>query len=94
MYKYLIEFVGTLVILTAMVLTEVDPIVMGLVYFSTFFMTQKLTNGYFNPLGPLMIMLLGRGEMMDMIYNVVAQVLAALSVWVLFNPVTTFIQEI
>ncbi len=94
MYKYLIEFVGTLVILTAMVITEVDPVIMGLVYFSTFFMTKNLSNGYFNPLGPLVIMLLGRGEMMDMIYNVVAQVLAALSVWVLFNPVTTFIEKI
>ena len=94
MYKYLIEYVGTLVILTAMILTEVEPIILGLVYFSVFFMTKGLSNGYFTPLGPLVIMLLGRGEMMDMIYNVVAQILAAVSVWILFKPITIFIEQI
>ncbi len=94
MYKYLIEYLGTLVIVTAMVVTEVEPIVMGLVYFSVFFMTEKITNGYFTPLGPLITMLLGRGEKIDMIYNVIAQVLATISVWILITPITTFIQDI
>ena len=92
--KYLIEYMGTLVVITSLVISEADPIVMGIIYFSVFWMTSGLTNGYFNPLGPLVILLLKRGEVQDMIYNLLSQIAAAVSVYVLIQPVTVFINQI
>jgi len=92
MYKYLIEYLGVLVIVTAKLLTEAEPIVMAIIYFSVFTMARGITSGYFTPFGPLSAYILGRGTLEDMSYNFLAQLLGALSSILIFKPVKAFIE--
>lgn len=92
MYKYLIEYMGSLVIVTAMLLTESDPIITALTYYAALWMGQGITNGYFNPLAPLVTLALQRGQMEDMIMNVGAQIAGALSAVLIIQPTTVFLK--
>jgi len=94
MYKYLIEYMGSLVIVTAMLLTQADPIITGLVYYAALWMSQGITNGYFNPLAPLATLALQRGEMEDMLMNVGAQIAGAISAALIFHPSTVLIEKL
>lgn len=92
MYKYLIEYLGVLIIISAKLLTNGEPIVMAIIYFSIFTMAKGVTSGYFTPFGPLSAYILGRGTIEDMSYNFLAQLLGALSAIMLFKPVKAFIE--
>lgn len=92
MYKYFIEAIGVCVIVTAKILTEANPAVMGIVYFATLWMTQGITTGFLTPFGPIAYYLLGRMSTQDAIYNLIAQVIGALSAVLLFKPISTFIE--
>lgn len=91
MNKYLIEYLGVLVIVTAKLITEADPMVMGIIYFSVFTMAGKITSGYFTPFGPLAMFILGRGSTQDMLYNLGAQLAGALSAISIFKPIKAYI---
>ena len=82
---------GVLVIVTAKLITEADPIVMGILYFSVFTMAGKITSGYFTPFGPLAAYMLGRGTVDDMLYNLGAQLAGALSAILMFKPIKAYI---
>lgn len=90
--KYIIEFLGVTVIVFSKLLTEANPLVMGVLYFSVFWMTQGITTGFFTPFGPYAAFLLGRGNYQDMMYNLIAQILGATSAILLFKPVKAYIQ--
>lgn len=92
MYKYFIEYLGVLVIVTAKLLTEADPVVMGIIYFSLFTMVKGISTGFLTPFGPLTAYILGRGDTQDMIYNLIAQFSAAVSAALLFKPIKTFLE--
>lgn len=92
MYKYFIEAIGVCVIVTAKILTEANPAVMGIVYFATLWMTQGITTGFLTPFGPIAYYLLGRMSTQDAMYNLVAQIIGALSAVLLFKPISTFVQ--
>lgn len=89
--KYIIEAIGTATILTAKLLTEASPVVMGLVYFSVFWMTRDITTGYFSPLGVLAIYSLDRTTAQDAIYNLASQLVGAIGAIVLFKPLKAYI---
>jgi glycerol uptake facilitator-like aquaporin len=89
--KYIIEYMGVLVIVTAKLLTEADPAVMAIVYFSIFWMAGKITSGYFTPFGPLAMYMLGRGALQDVVYNLIAQLTGAVSAILLFKPLKAYI---
>lgn len=91
MNKYLVEYVGVLVIVTAKLITEADPIVMAIIYFSVFTMAGKITSGFFTPFGPLAMYMLGRGNTQDMLYNLGAQLAGALSAILMFKPIKAYI---
>ena len=90
MNKYFIEYLGVLVIVTAKLLTEANPAVMGILYFSVFTMAGELTSGYFTPFGPLSAYMLGRGTVQDMMYNLGAQLAGALSAILMFKPIKAY----
>lgn len=90
MNKYFIEYLGVLVIVTAKLITEADPIVMAVIYFSVFTMAGKITSGYFTPFGPLAAYILGRGNVQDMLYNLGSQLAGALSAIMLFKPIKAY----
>jgi glycerol uptake facilitator-like aquaporin len=92
MNKYFIEYLGVLVIVTSKLITEADPIVMAIVYFSIFTLAGKITSGYFTPFGPLAAYMLGRGNVTDMLYNFIAQVFGAVSAILLFKPIKAYIE--
>lgn len=91
MYKYVIEYLGVLVIVTAKLLTEVNPIVMGLTYFSIYWMTTGITTGFFTVWGPISSYMLNRGTTQDIMYNLIAQFLGGISAIILFKPLKTYI---
>lgn len=90
MNKYLIEYVGVLVLITAKLLTNANPAVMAVIYFSLFTMAGEITSGYFTPFGPLAMYMLGRGTVQDVLYNLGSQVAGAVSAILLFKPVTAY----
>jgi hypothetical protein len=90
MNKYFIEYLGVLVIVTAKLITEADPMVMAVIYFSVFTMAGKITSGFFTPFGPLAAYLLGRGNVQDMLYNLGSQLAGALSAILLFKPIKAY----
>lgn len=92
MYKYLIEAIGVAVIVTAKLLTEANPVVMGLVYFATLWMTQGITTGFLTPFGPIAYYMLGRMTTQDAMYNLIAQIVGALSAVLLFRPIQTLVE--
>lgn len=92
MNKYLVEYVGVLVIVTAKLVTEADPMVMAIIYFSVFTMAGKITSGYFTPFGPLAMYMLKRGNTQDMIYNLGAQLAGAISAILMFKPIKAYIE--
>jgi hypothetical protein len=92
MNKYFIEYLGVLVIVTAKLITEADPMVMAIIYFSVFTMAGKITSGYFTPFGPLAMYLLGRGTTGDMLKNLAAQLAGAISAIFMFKPIKAYIE--
>lgn len=90
MNKYFIEYLGVLVIVTAKLITEADPFVMGIIYFSVFTMAGKITSGYFTPFGPLATYMLGRGTVQDMLYNLGSQLAGAVSAILMFKPIKAY----
>lgn len=90
MNKYLIEYLGVLVIVTAKLITEADPMVMAIIYFSVFTMAGKITSGFFTPFGPLAAYILGRGTVDDMLKNAASQIAGALSAILLFKPLKAY----
>lgn len=91
MNKYFIEYLGVLILITAKLLTEANPAVMGFIYFSLFTVAGKITSGYFTPFGPLAMYMLGRGTLEEMFYNLGSQVAGAVSAILLFKPIKTYI---
>jgi len=92
MYKYFIEAIGVAVIVTAKLLTEANPVVMGLVYFAAFTITKGISTGFLTPFGPLSAYILGRGNTQDIIYNLIAQFTGAVSAILLFKPISSFLE--
>lgn len=91
MNKYFIEYLGVVVIVTAKLLTEANPIVMAIVYFSVFTIARNITSGFFTPFGPLAMYMLGRGASDDMLKNLAAQIAGALSAILMFKPLKAYI---
>lgn len=91
MNKYFIEFMGTTTITFAKLLTEGDATVMAIVYFAMFTISKGITTGYFTPAGTLASFIVGRTTQQDFLYNLLAQICAALCVAVTFVPIKTYI---
>ncbi len=81
---------GTLVIVTAHLLTESNPAVLGIVYFATLFAADGNTTGFFNPFVPLSQYILSRGSTEDIIYTLLSQLFGGLSSILLFKPLKTY----
>lgn len=94
MYKYFIELLGTTTILYAKLLTEANPTVMGLVYFSVLTISHNITSGYFNPLSAFAGYALGRVPFEEMVYNILTQFIAMCLVIISFIPITTFMKRV
>lgn len=93
MRQYIVEYMGTLVVLTAKLVSDADPLVMGIVFFAVFNITRGISTGYFTPFIPVTGYLLGRMTIEESLYNILAQVLAGVSAVILFKPITVFMRD-
>lgn len=85
---------GVVTILYAKLLTEADPVIMAIVYFSMFSIAKGITTGYFTPAGSLAAWSIGRTETHDFIKNLIAQFLGVIAVSITFIPTKAYIDHI
>jgi len=89
MYRYFIEFLGTLVVLYTLLLTDRNPTVMGLVYFAVYTMSKE----NHNPLASIASWAVGRKPLRETLIDIGVQVLAMFFIIVTFLPVKTFMER-
>ena len=94
MYKYFIELLGVVTVLYAKLLTEANPVVMAIVYFSMFTIAQGITTGYFNPLSAFAGYALGRVPFNEMVLNIVMQIMGMFLVIISFMPISAFMKKV
>ncbi len=85
---------GVVTIIYAKLLTEADPTVMAIVYFAMFNLAKGVTTGFFTPIGSLAAWMVGRVPTQEFMYNVIAQISAAVAVAITFIPVKAYIDRI
>lgn len=91
--QYLVEFVGTLIIVYAFLLTDTNPAIMAIVYFAVFTVAGEMSTGTFNPLGALAYYMVGRMSLQEMALNVATQIFAMEAAVISFLPVKAFIGD-
>jgi glycerol uptake facilitator-like aquaporin len=92
--QYLVEFIGTLIIVYALLLTDTNPAVMGIVYFAVYTVAGEMASGTFNPLGALAYYMIGRLSLKELGFNIAAQLFAMQAAVITFLPITTFIGDL
>jgi glycerol uptake facilitator-like aquaporin len=93
MKQYIVEYMGTLVVLISKLISDADPVVMGLVFFGVFSITKGISTGYFTPFIPVTSYLIGKMTLEESLYNILAQILAGLSAVLLVKPTMILIKE-
>ena len=93
-YQYLVEFMGTLVIVYALLLTDTNPAIMGITYFAVYTVAGELSSGTFNPLGVVGYYMIGRMSLREMCLNLSAQIFAMIAAVLSFLPIKAFIGDI
>ena len=89
MYKYFIEFLGTLVVLYALLLTDRNPTAMAAIYFAVYSIGKE----NHNPLASIASWAVGRLPMNTMLTDIGVQLLAMVFIIVTFLPVKTFMEN-
>jgi len=92
-YQYLVEFMGTLVIVYALLLTDTNPAIMGLVYFAVFTVAGEISTGTFTPIGAVAYFMIGRMSFSELSFNLVAQLCALQAAVISFLPIKAFIGD-
>ena len=93
-YQYLVEFMGTLVVVYALLLTDTNPAIMGIGYFAVYTVGGEHATGTFNPLGALAYYMIGRVTLREMAMNIGVQMFAIQAAVISYLPVTAFIGEL
>ena len=94
MNSYLIEFMGTVIILFTGLFTEGDPLSIGFVYFAVFYIGRGYSEGFHNPLVVFIKYLLGRMSLQDSMYYLATQFLAAFAVFITFMPIKALMTDV
>jgi glycerol uptake facilitator-like aquaporin len=92
-YQYFVEFMGTLVIVYALLLTDTNPAIMGITYFAVYTVAGELSSGTFNPLGVVGYYMIGRMSLREMSLNLSAQIFAMIAAVLSFLPIKAFIGD-
>jgi glycerol uptake facilitator-like aquaporin len=93
-YQYLVEFMGTLVIVYALLLTDTNPAIMGLTYFAVYTVAGEQSSGTFNPLGAMGYYMIGRMSLREMCMNLSVQIFAMISAVLSFLPLKALMGDI
>jgi hypothetical protein len=78
--RYLYEFAGTVILIVASLMTEMDPIIMGVVYAAVIFIgKQGGVTGFYSPGKALARVLVKQISYTEALYDVLIQVAAILA---------------
>ena len=93
-FQYLVEFMGTLVIVYTMLLTDINPAIMGIVYFAVYTGADGMATGTFNPLGAVAYYMAGRMPLKELGFNIAVQLFAMEAAVISFLPIKAFIGDL
>ena len=91
-YKYLMEFMGVVVLTYTLLLTDANPAIMAICYFAVYTLAKQ-TSGHFTPIGALAHYMAGRGNLKDLLINISVQLFALNCAVIFFKPLKTLMQE-
>jgi len=92
-YKYFMEFMAVIVLVYTMLLTDGNPVVMGIVYFAVYTLAKQ-TSGHFTPIGALAYYMAGRTNMHDLLKNITVQLFALNCAIIFFKPLKVLMQDV
>jgi hypothetical protein len=92
-YKYFIEFLGALVLAFAHFFTHANPYAMGVSTFAVYMIGQSADATSFSPLTTIISYFLGRTSVMETLYAIISQFVAATLVLVTFQPLKVFMDQ-
>jgi glycerol uptake facilitator-like aquaporin len=91
-YKYFMEFMGVLVLVYTLLLTDGNPVIMGLAYFGIYTLAKQ-TSGHFTPIGALAYYMAGRTNLKDLLMNISVQLFAFNCGVIFFRPLKALMQD-
>lgn len=91
-YPYLMEYMGVVVIVSAILFTDGSPIIVALSYFAVYTIFKEST-GHFTPIGALAYYMAGRTNVKDLLMNLGVQIFGLISAVIFFKPLKTLIDE-
>lgn len=91
-YKYTLEFMGVLILVYTILLTDGNPVAMGISYFAIYTL-GKQTSGHFTPIGALAYYSAGRTTFKDLMMNISVQLFALNCAVISFKPLKTLMEE-
>jgi len=91
-YRYLMEFMGVVVIVSAILFTDGNPAVIGLTYFAVYTIFKNST-GHFTPIGALAYYMAGRTNLKDLLMNLSVQIFGLNCAVIFFKPLKTLMEE-
>lgn len=91
-YKYTLEFMGVLVLVYTILLTDGNPVAMGISYFAIYTLAKQ-TSGHFTPIGALAYYSAGRSSFKDLMMNISVQLFALNCAVISFKPLKTLMEE-
>uniref|UniRef100_A0A6C0AIG4 Major intrinsic protein n=1 Tax=viral metagenome TaxID=1070528 RepID=A0A6C0AIG4_9ZZZZ len=93
MLEYFVEFMGTLIVVYSLLLTDRNPAIMGLIYFAVYTVAGEMSGGTFNPLGAAAYYMIGRTTLNEMLMNIAAQLFAMEAAVLSFVPIKALIGD-
>ncbi len=91
--KYLVEYMGTLVICATMLYTHHNPIFVSLALLVALYIGKEVVDGYFSPLAVIISYGVGHMNTETALYNLIAQITAVLSLIVTYEPLKVYMTE-
>lgn len=85
--KYLFEYMGSLIIVYALVFTHENPLIVGLTHTGVLYLaSQHILKGHFTPLSVIVDILLKRLDWLEGLQIIGVHILAALSIILIYIP--------
>lgn len=91
--KYLVEYMGSLLICASMLYTHHNPIFVSLAYLAAMYIGREVVDGYFSPLAVMISYGVGQMNAETALYNLIAQIAAVLSLIVTYEPLKVYITD-
>lgn len=86
MLDFLVEFIGTFVFLSVIIITG-DPLAIGLTLASMAWFAGKISGGHFNPAVTYMMFLNKKINLQKVLFYILAQILGAISAYFLYKNI-------